>query len=80
MITRGWWEIGAGGGGERGGWKGAGAGLVLGLDKRTGTFGSHVIDGVENLQEPGKGRRFLSGQIFQVYQGFDRDLWVRAAS
>lgn len=56
------------------------AGLVLGPDKRTGTFGSHVIDGVEDLQEPGQGRRFLSGQIVQIHQRFDRDLWVRAAS
>ena len=80
MTMRGWREVDAGLGVERRGWKGAGAGLVLGPDKRTGTFGSHVIDGVEDLQEPGQGRRFLSGQIVQIYQGFDRDLWVRAAS
>jgi len=80
MTMRGWREVDAGVGVEKRGWKGAGAGLVLGPDKRTGTFGSHIIDGVEDLQEPGQGRRFLSGQIVQLYQRLDRDLWVRAAS
>lgn len=80
MIMRGWREVDAGVSGEKRGWKGAGAGLVLGLDKRTGTFGSHVIDGVGKLQEPGQERRFRFGQIFQNYQRLGRDLFAGAAS
>ena len=56
------------------------AGLGLGPDKRTGTFGSHVIDGVEDLQEPGHERRFLCKEIFKLIQGLGRDLCVGAAS
>lgn len=60
--------------------QGSGEDLGLGLDKRTGTFGSHVIDGVEDLQEPGKGRRFLLEQVLQPYQRLGRDFLVGAAS
>jgi len=80
MTMRGWREVDAGVGVEKRGWKGAGAGLVLGPDKRTGTFGSHVIDGVQDLQEPGHKGRFLSGRISPPYQALGRDLCARAAS
>lgn len=61
------------------GWEGDGQGSGLGQDKRTGTFGSHVIDGVEVLQEPGQSGRFLIISVPQMYQWVERDLLVRAA-
>lgn len=59
-------------------WEGAGQGSGLGQDKRTGTCGSHVIDGVEVFQEPGQSGRFLVTWIFHIYQWVERDLLVGA--
>ena len=53
-------------------------GSGLGQDKRTGTCGSHVIDGVEVFQEPGRSGRFLAPRIFHIYQWVERDLLVGA--
>jgi hypothetical protein len=58
---------------------GAEEGSGLGQDKRTGTFGSHVIDGVEVLQEPRQSGRFLVISISRMYQWVERDLLVGAA-
>ena len=80
MIARWRWEGDSWAEGEKGSLIGAGAGLGLGPDKRTGTFGSHVIDGVEDLQEPGTERRFLCKEIFKLIHGLGRDLCVGAAS
>jgi len=52
----------------------------LGQDKRTGTFRSHVIDGVEEFPEPKRGGRFLVAPFSQCAQGLGRDLSARAGS
>jgi len=73
-------KAGARAGDEEGGWTGAGESSGLGPDKRTGTFWSHVVDGVEHLPEPDKERRFLFEQNLSIYQRLVRDLLVGAAS
>lgn len=50
----------------------------LGQDKRTGTFWSHVIDGVEEFPELTRGGRFLVEPFSQCDQGLGRDLSARA--
>ncbi len=51
----------------------------LGQDKRTGTFWSHVIDGVEEFEEPARGGRFLSKPVPSNFQRLGRDLSLEAA-
>lgn len=46
----------------------------LGQDKRTGTFGRHVIDGVEDLQEPSATPGFRSELFSSFFQWLVRDL------
>ena len=55
------------------------AGLLLGQDKRTGTFRSHVIDGVEEFAEPATRDRFLFKPVHSYFQRLGRDLSLEVA-
>jgi hypothetical protein len=66
--------------GRAGGRNEVGENSGLGQDKRTGTFWSHVIDGVEEFPEPATGYGFLIDPFSYCDQGLRRDLSPTAGS